>query len=100
MRLCIVPSVVLSNKSKENAACQSPNNHIVFTIYHELLLLLILTLVAKSFSSSYKELSSAQATTVEDSMKGGNNRNPLATLLSLFQPVCVYQTTTTKTISD
>ena len=58
-------------------------------LYSNHLLLLILTLVAKSFSTSYKELLSATNRAVEESMNGGNMKTPLVTLLSLFQPVCV-----------
>ena len=84
-------------KAKKNTACQSPhNNHIIsycillYINHLPLLLLLTLSLVAKSFSSSYKELPSATS----NNSRGINERrkqqqNPLATLLSLFQALCV-----------
>jgi hypothetical protein len=67
---------------KKNSLSVNPNTILYLLYINHLLLLLILNLVAKSFSTSYKELPSATNRVVEESMNGGNMQTPLATLLS------------------
>jgi hypothetical protein len=65
----LLPQYYYEIKAKKITACQSPII-ILCLLYTNDLLLLTLTLVAKSFSSSYKELSSATS----NSSRGLNER--------------------------
>jgi hypothetical protein len=71
-----------------------PSNTILYLLYsnHLLLLLLILTLVAKCFSSRYKEI---QQQTIEESMGGRNTEEPsppqFCRYISLVVCMCVRQ---------